>query len=52
MEVGKSEYTVPVLLKNGDNVSTDEILKAGAEKYCHFEVNFPEISKFLLFRNR
>lgn len=45
MEKLKSEYTVPVLLKMGDNVSTDEILKAGAE-VLPFRSNIPEISKF------
>ncbi|MGS2764465.1 aconitate hydratase [Sinomicrobium sp. M5D2P9] len=38
-------YKVPVLLKMGDNVSTDEILKAGAE-VLPFRSNLPEISKF------
>ena len=41
----RSEYEVPVLLKMGDNVSTDEILKAGAE-VLPFRSNIPEISKF------
>ncbi|WP_417887998.1 aconitate hydratase [Zunongwangia sp.] len=36
---------VPVLLKMGDNISTDEILKAGAE-VLPFRSNLPEISKF------
>ncbi|WP_051205242.1 aconitate hydratase [Salinimicrobium xinjiangense] len=36
---------VPVLLKMGDNVSTDEILRAGAE-VLPFRSNLPEISKF------
>jgi aconitate hydratase len=35
----------PVLLKVGDNVSTDEILQAGA-KALPFRSNIPEISKF------
>ena len=35
----------PVLLKVGDNVSTDEILPAGA-KVLPFRSNIPEISKF------
>ncbi len=35
----------PVLLKMGDNVSTDEILPAGA-KVLPFRSNIPEISKF------
>jgi aconitate hydratase len=41
----KSGYEVPVLLKMGDNISTDEILKAGAE-VLPFRSNIPEISKF------
>ncbi|MGI0106464.1 aconitate hydratase [Salinimicrobium sp. WS361] len=36
---------VPVLLKMGDNISTDEILRAGAE-VLPFRSNLPEISKF------
>jgi aconitate hydratase len=45
MSVLKSAYKIPVLLKMGDNVSTDEILKAGAE-VLPFRSNIPEISKF------
>jgi len=45
MEMLKSEYKVPVLLKMGDNVSTDEIMKAGAE-VLPFRSNIPEISKY------
>jgi aconitate hydratase len=41
----QSDYEVPVLLKMGDNISTDEILKAGAE-VLPFRSNIPEISKF------
>ncbi|GGE42190.1 aconitate hydratase [Psychroflexus planctonicus] len=41
----KESYKVPVLLKMGDNVSTDEILKAGAE-VLPFRSNLPEISKY------
>jgi len=41
----QENYTVPVLLKMGDNVSTDEILKAGAE-VLPFRSNLPEISKY------
>lgn len=37
----------PVLLKMGNNVSTDEILPAGA-KVLPFRSNIPEISKFTL----
>ena len=40
-----SDFEVPVLLKMDDNVSTDEILKAGAE-VLPFRSNIPEISKF------
>ena len=36
---------IPVLLKMGDNISTDEILRAGAE-VLPFRSNLPEISKF------
>jgi aconitate hydratase len=39
------KYKVPVLLKMGDSVSTDEILKAGAE-VLPFRSNLPEISKY------
>ncbi|TXD81291.1 aconitate hydratase [Subsaximicrobium wynnwilliamsii] len=41
----EDNYEVPVLLKMGDNVSTDEILKAGAE-VLPFRSNLPEISKY------
>ncbi len=41
----KSHYRLPVLLKMGDNISTDEILKAGAD-VLPFRSNIPEISKF------
>lgn len=41
----KEHYRLPVLLKMVDNVSTDEILKAGAE-VLPFRSNIPEISKF------
>jgi aconitate hydratase len=37
----------PVLLKTGDNVSTDEILPAGT-RVLPFRSNIPEISKFTL----
>ncbi|MCM4156817.1 aconitate hydratase [Gramella sp. AN32] len=40
-----NDYEIPVLLKMGDNVSTDEILKAGAE-VLPFRSNLPEISKY------
>ncbi len=41
----REECDVPVLLKMGDNISTDEILRAGAE-VLPFRSNLPEISKF------
>lgn len=41
----KETYTVPVLLKLGDNISTDEILKAGV-KVLSYRSNIPEISKW------
>lgn len=41
----KDSAEVPVLLKMGDNISTDEILRAGAE-VLPFRSNLPEISKF------
>jgi len=40
-----SDFEVPVLLKMGDNISTDSILRAGAE-VLPFRSNIPEISKF------
>ncbi|MEX0769841.1 MAG: aconitate hydratase [Balneolaceae bacterium] len=40
-----SDFEVPVLLKMDDNISTDGILKAGAE-VLPFRSNIPEISKF------
>lgn len=40
-----ADFEVPVLLKMDDNISTDEILKAGAE-VLPFRSNIPEISKF------
>ena len=41
----QDNYTVPVLLKMDDNISTDEILKAGAE-VLPFRSNIPAISKW------
>src|SRR5690606_37959035 len=38
-------FEVPVILKMGDNISTDEILKAGAE-VLPLRSNIPEISKY------
>ncbi len=45
LDILQDKATVPVLLKMGDNVSTDEILKAGAE-VLPFRSNLPEISKY------
>lgn len=39
------DVEVPVILKMGDNISTDEILKAGAE-VLPYRSNIPEISNF------
>jgi len=39
------DFEVPVLLKMGNDISTDEILKAGAE-VLPYRSNIPEISKF------
>jgi len=44
-ELLREACDVPVLLKMGDNISTDEILRAGAE-VLPFRSNLPEISKF------
>lgn len=41
-------FRAPVLLKLGDNVSTDEILRAGAEA-LPFRSNIPEISKWAFY---
>jgi len=41
----QNDHKIPVLLKMGDNISTDEILKAGAE-VLPFRSNLPEISKY------
>ncbi len=41
----KDHCSVPVLLKMGDNISTDEILRAGAE-VLPLRSNIPEISKY------
>ncbi|GAA4323491.1 aconitate hydratase [Pontixanthobacter gangjinensis] len=45
IEPMQEKYCVPVMLKMGDNISTDEILKAGAE-VLPFRSNLPEISKY------
>ena len=39
-------FTLPVLLKAGDNITTDDIMPAGA-KVLPFRSNIPEISKFV-----
>lgn len=39
------KLTIPILLKMGDDISTDEILKAGTE-VLPLRSNIPEISKF------
>lgn len=41
----KDRYEVPVVLKMGDDISTDEILKAGV-KVLAYRSNIPEISKW------
>ncbi len=41
----QDEYRVPVILKMGDNISTDEILRAGSE-VLPLRSNIPEISKY------
>lgn len=40
---------IPVLIKTGDNVSTDEIMPAGA-KVLPYRSNIPEISKFVFYQ--
>src|SRR5699024_2659529 len=40
------DLEVPILLKMGDNISTDEIL-AGGSRVLPYRSNLPEISKFL-----
>lgn len=40
-----SDFEVPVLLKMGDNISTDSILRAGAD-VLPLRSNIPEISKY------
>ena len=44
-ELFPDRLEVPILLKMGDNVSTDEILKAGAD-VLPLRSNIPEISKY------
>lgn len=43
------QLDLPVLLKAGDNLSTDEILPAGA-RVLPFRSNIPEISRFVMER--
>ncbi|MET3504476.1 aconitate hydratase [Halalkalibacter oceani] len=47
-EMNELPYTleIPILLKMGDNISTDEILAGGA-RVLPFRSNLPEISKFV-----
>jgi len=45
IEALQNHYKVPVLLKMKDNISTDEILKAGAD-VLPLRSNLPEISKY------
>jgi aconitate hydratase len=42
-------FRAPALLKLGDNISTDEILRAGAEA-LPFRSNIPQISKWAYYR--
>jgi len=42
------EFEIPIILKMGDNISTDEILKAGPE-VLPLRSNIPEISKYAYF---
>ncbi|MBW3606013.1 MAG: aconitate hydratase [Actinobacteria bacterium] len=43
------ELEIPVLLKVGDNVSTDEIMPAG-QKVLPFRSNIPKISEFVYYQ--
>jgi aconitate hydratase len=45
MEALPDQIEVPILLKMGDNISTDEIL-AGGSRVLPYRSNLPEISKF------
>lgn len=45
MDAMPNEVEIPILLKVGDNISTDEILAGGA-KVLPYRSNLPEISKF------
>ncbi|WP_454784458.1 aconitate hydratase [Legionella sp. WA2024007413] len=44
-----NSFRIPVLLKVGDNISTDEISPAGA-KFLPFRSNIPKISEFIFIR--
>lgn len=48
LEPLEDKYLVPVVLKVADNISTDEILRAGAE-VLPLRSNIPEISKWTYF---
>ena len=48
LEPLRNKYQVPVVLKVADNISTDEILRAGAE-VLPLRSNIPEISKWTYF---
>lgn len=48
LEPLKDKYEVPVVLKVADHISTDEILRAGAE-VLPLRSNIPEISKWTYF---
>ncbi|MDQ3452136.1 MAG: aconitate hydratase [Actinomycetota bacterium] len=43
------EFSAPVLLKVGDNVSTDEIMPAG-QKVLPYRSNIPKISEFVYYQ--
>lgn len=45
----ENNFTLPVILKAGDNISTDEILPAGS-KMLPLRSNIPEIAKYTLER--
>ncbi len=45
----KSDYSIPVIFKVSDNISTDEIMPAGA-KVLPFRSNIPGISDFVYYQ--
>jgi aconitate hydratase len=45
-EAPPDAFALPVLIKTGDNITTDDIMPAGA-KVLPFRSNIPEISKFV-----